>query len=389
MRMRILDNERYRAFFKAYLICFVSLVGLYVVIDAFNNLDEFAEVRDGTVAILKYMCWYYSIRMFLFYDQLCGVITMMAAIFTVTWLQRNNELLAMLAAGISTQRVIRPVLIAAVLVSILAVLNQELVMPRYGDQLLKAPDDDGLRRVKVMGGFDLNELMIHGSSADRVTQTISKMQVSIDPKHFGVSAELSANEARYISPDDPTCPLRGGWLLRGAKVVPADLPIESNSQLVVRLNAKDLTHFPPSVDSPSKLVGDAFFLFTNLSFSDLTRNPRWFQFATTYDLLRGLSNPANDPARLEILVTIHSRIMRPFLSLTLLFLTLPLVLSGETRNMFINLGISLCTSFAFYTIGFLMQYLASNAVFTPALAPWLTLFAFGTLAAARWDTIRT
>ena len=45
-----------------------------------------------------------------FYDRLCGVIGMMAAIFTVTWMQKNNELLAMLAAGISTQRVIRPVL---------------------------------------------------------------------------------------------------------------------------------------------------------------------------------------------------------------------------------------------------------------------------------------
>jgi len=41
--MRILDQQRYWAFFKAYVICFVALVGLYVVIDAFSNLDEFAK----------------------------------------------------------------------------------------------------------------------------------------------------------------------------------------------------------------------------------------------------------------------------------------------------------------------------------------------------------
>ena len=34
--MRILDRERYWSFLKAYFICFVALVGLYVVIDAFS-----------------------------------------------------------------------------------------------------------------------------------------------------------------------------------------------------------------------------------------------------------------------------------------------------------------------------------------------------------------
>ena len=50
--MRILDRERYWAFFKAYVICFTALVGLYVVIDAFSNFDEFtkrAERRLGNL----------------------------------------------------------------------------------------------------------------------------------------------------------------------------------------------------------------------------------------------------------------------------------------------------------------------------------------------------
>ncbi len=100
--MRILDRERYWAFIKAYIICFVALVGLYVVIDAFSNLDEFGKRADGPVQLFQVMGWYYLIHMSQFYDRLCGVIGMMAAIFTVTWMQKNNELLAMLAAGVST-----------------------------------------------------------------------------------------------------------------------------------------------------------------------------------------------------------------------------------------------------------------------------------------------
>ena len=48
--MRILDRQRYWAYFKAYTICFIALVGLYVVFDAFSNIDEFAEVAEGTAA---------------------------------------------------------------------------------------------------------------------------------------------------------------------------------------------------------------------------------------------------------------------------------------------------------------------------------------------------
>ena len=146
--MRILDRERYWSFVKAYFICFVALVGLYVVIDSFNNLDEFEEWAKSTPDLFLNMGRYYLIKMSLIYDQICGIITMMAAIFTVTWMQKNNELLAMLAAGISTRRVIRPVLISALGVSSLAVINQEFIMPRLAEELQKPPDDDGLLRAR-------------------------------------------------------------------------------------------------------------------------------------------------------------------------------------------------------------------------------------------------
>ena len=63
---------------------------------------------------------------------------MMAAIFTVTWMQRNNEQLAMLAAGISTHRAIVPVLVSSVIVSLLAVANQEVIIPQFGEELAKS-----------------------------------------------------------------------------------------------------------------------------------------------------------------------------------------------------------------------------------------------------------
>ena len=87
---------------------------------------------------------------------------MMAAIFTVTWMQRNNEQLAMLAAGISTHRAIRPVLISSVLVRGITVANQELIMPRFAEELAKTHDDDGQRTVHVTGRYDSEYLHSRG-----------------------------------------------------------------------------------------------------------------------------------------------------------------------------------------------------------------------------------
>ena len=93
----ILDRRRYWTFLKAYVICYISLVGLYIEIDAFSNLDEFAKRADTSVELLRIMAWYYLVQQGEFFGKLCVVIGMMAAIFTVTWTQRNNQPLGMLA----------------------------------------------------------------------------------------------------------------------------------------------------------------------------------------------------------------------------------------------------------------------------------------------------
>src|SRR5262249_62201763 len=159
--MRILDRERYKAYFKAYAVCFTALVGLYIVIDAFSNFDEFSKRAEGVVETFAIMVRFYLVHMTQFYDRLCGVIGMMAAIFTVTWMQKNNELLAMLAAGISTHRIIRPVWVSAVVVSGLAVINQEFIMPPLGEELHKSHDDDGLRKNIRTRRYDARGILIH------------------------------------------------------------------------------------------------------------------------------------------------------------------------------------------------------------------------------------
>src|SRR5262245_62168566 len=105
--MHLLDRLLIRAYFKAYAVCLVSLLGLYIVIDLFTNLDDFTERSHGLGPILRHIGSYYGYRSAKIYDLLCEVIGLLAAMFTVAWMQRNNELVPLLSAGVSTRRVVR------------------------------------------------------------------------------------------------------------------------------------------------------------------------------------------------------------------------------------------------------------------------------------------
>jgi len=445
--VRILDQQRFWSFLKAYVICYMSLVGLFIVIDAFSNFDEFTKRAEG-MEVFRVMARYYLVHQSLFFDYLCGVIGMMAAIFTVTWMQRNNEQLAILAAGVSTHRAIRPVLISSVIVSGFAIANQEMIMPRYAEELAKSHDDDGTRSVHVSGRYDSRGIYLHGKDADRATKSLFPFYSTIPVGIFGSMRDIKGKQATYIPPDHPTAPLKGGWLVRDAIIYPPledDMLREGRELLCHVVNLKG---FPPPYVPPVKSEGQPdpdsapsptdpaqsiplrphseipylaslpplplcanpailetymlldrkidlgrgdYFLRSSLTFQAMTRKPDWYKFATTRDLIEGLSDPSTEEGseRKEVSIFVHVRILRPILGLNLLFMSLPLVLGGYGRNAFINLGFALANSAIFYGAILLCQYLGSFSLVPPTMAAWIPLMFFGTIATVRWGQIRT
>ncbi len=88
-------------------------------------------------------------------------------------------------------------------------------------------------------------------------------------------------------------------------------------------------------------------------------------------------------------IFVHLRLLRPVLGFTLLLMSLPLVLGGYGRNMFINLGFALGNSAIFYGTLIFTQYLGSFTVISPAMTAWAPLMGFGFIASLRWGQIRT
>lgn len=377
--MRIIDRYLLRQFVQVFLICFLSLAGLFVVLDAFSNLDEFFKYTDSTGSMVGMMGEYYAFRTLKVFEQLGGVLALVAAMFTVTWIQRHNELTALMAAGISRMRVVTPVIVAAAAISLISATARELVIPNFRAQLSRSARDlQGDQAQKLQPREDHRTYIILGGS-----QTFGNEQ-RIQDANFLLPRELDqwgpqlvAANAYYRSPeaDRP-----GGYLLKG---VTQPVDIAARESLSLEGERVVIT----SRDEPDWLAADECFVVSDITFEQLTGGQSWRQFSSTAELIRGLRNPSLDFGA-DVRVAIHTRFVQPLLDVTLLFLGLPLVLTRENRNVFMAIGMCLLLVLLFLVVVLAGQYLGTVYLVSPALAVWLPLMIFVPIAVYMYEQVR-
>jgi lipopolysaccharide export system permease protein len=366
--MKLIDRVLLRAYLKAYLVCLVSLVSLYIIVDLFTNVEEFTDRHHGLLPVLKHIGTYYAYKLAYIFDKLCEAIVLLAAMFTVAWMQRNNELLPLLSAGVSTRRVIRPVLVGACLMLSLSMVNQELIIPRIGNFLVNDRDDPlGEKDVLVLGAFfEPNGIHIEGKVANRRDLLVQGFNVDIPENIAGGLFTLSAEKAYYYPPGKS--PRGTGWLL--TRTTPPELEHWNNPVLEMIEPGKYFLHT------------------TQLDFDALTRRQNWYVYASTTQLLRELSRP--DTIRLTpMAVLFHMRLTRPILGILLVFLGLSVILRDQNRNVFLSAGLCLVLCGVFFGACFVCRHLGDNEYVSPALAAWMPVLFFGPLSVAMFDAIHT
>ena len=72
----------------------------------------------------------------------------------------------------------------------------------------------------------------------------------------------------------------------------------------------------------------------------------------------------------DVRVTVHARLLQPILDITLFFLGIPMVLTRESRNVFVAAGSCVVVVAVYFAIVLGSQNLGMNYLITPALAAW-------------------
>lgn len=368
--MGIIDRYVLQMYVKVLLICFASLTGLFVVIDALNNLDDLLNLgkQHGNFAVV--FCEYYGARSLAFFDRTSGLMALVAATFAATSMQRSNEMCALMAAGIPKIRVVTPLLAGATVVALLAAASRELVIPQFRDRL--AHDASSM----LAGGLEdltprydrLTDIRLAGKHIERSQRRIIEPAFRLPLHVKGYGVQLTAREAYY---QDAQGNRPGGYLMHGV-IQPAHLnKIDSlviDDQPVI-LSPRDTSWLEP----------DQCFVVSNVRFEDLAASSLWQTFSPTTELITRLRNPSLDFSA-DVRVAVHARLVQPMLDITLLMLGLPVVLSRESRNVFYSAGLCVLIVALFFLVVLICHGLGNSYLFSPALAAWAPLLIFSPLA---------
>ena len=367
--MRILDRYIAKSFLTGYAIAFCVLIGLRIIMDLFVNLDEFAEQSDlGVWAVSSNIATFYGLHATVYFRDLAGVVTVVAAAFSLGKMVRDNELVAILASGVSAQRVVAPILAMAILFTALWVADQELLIPAISSKLARGHGDiPGEEYFRVYFLADGNGSLICARTFFVKTATLDKPTIitrraTDRPGIWEATGWISADRARF---NETT----GEWDLDNGLFV--DAQSQNDPQVVRSYRSPDLL----PKDIPVLCESEYKSLFSSRQLSALAARKVRIQ----------------DVA--EIYSQKHFRITEPIINLTMLMVSLPVLICRDPKTMKSAILVSFALTAACFVTTFVCKMFSTEVVFTervmPELWAWLPVFIFLPVAFIELDAMRT
>ena len=365
--MKILDKYVAKNFVVGYGIAFCVLIGLRIIIDLFVNLDEFTEHPDlSSLEVIKNILTYYLLHSTLYFRDFAGMITVVAAAFSLAKMVRSNELVAVMASGVSLKRVIAPIILLALLLTGLLVIDQELLIPPLSDKLVRGQDAlPGQEAYDVCFIIDENGSLICSRSFVLKTSTlhnptIIRRRKKADGLTWEIIDRISADKATY----DPNTSL---WNLTNG-----------------RFTEKDSRKFAQPIAS-----------FT----SDITpkdipvrRKSRYLTLLSSRQLAALAAQRTKIKDRAQLYSQKHFRITEPIINLAMLMACLPILVCRDPKSMKSAIAIGFGVTTACFIATFIFKMLATEVIFDkvmPEFWAWLPLAIFLPIAFIEMDSMKT
>lgn len=325
--------NRFGWIFVANLISFTSL---FVLVDAVSNMNHFLEQSEGFGAVVKAMARSYAALIPVIFCQVLGpVVTVSAAMFTVTTVQRVNEFTPILATGRSYQRTLLPLVGAALAISVGVFLIQELWLPRTAAAIRDASklrkSDDKLKDFKYPDRVNGNLIVFR--EYDRKKQVATGVLVFPIFHTREQDARTRLIEARKAQ----WKPVSAGWRLVDATVQEYEqnrlvVPVVASGSAAVETTPRLYTHHAE------------MWLETDLLPDEIDTGGQ----GTGTLPLRVLRRRSEQPVETgSWTVKFLSRFFDPFSNFILVLVGLPIIVFFGSRNIFVGgiVAVATCTAY--------------------------------------------
>jgi lipopolysaccharide export system permease protein len=408
--MRILDRYILKSFLVNYFLALGVLVGLYVLLDLIVNVDNFAKgalppTRPAAVAttspatatteavttpamgtgaassnavsvwdITSDMADYYAYQLLMIFQQVSGIIPLLAAGFTMVRMTRHHELTAMLSSGVSLYRVAAPIILLSMTFSALTVLNQEFVISqpyiiakllrKHGEVNAATTKNEPLIFLKDEGRNGEGGFLLSASDYDPVQKLMTGVFVVWRDVYGTPISHTLAATAHWEKDPTPNAP-GDAWVMRDV-ITQDDTSVNPYAdKLKVQVLKTQMT--PEQID----LI--------------LSKKAVDFLSSRKVQELAKASPEVNRPLLYKIM---HLRFTQPLMNVIMLLIGIPFLLTREPNRLVINMFWCTAVSGMIFIATFVIFQMGGIQI-NPLWAAWLPVLVFGPFALVMMDAIKT
>ncbi|MDH5762529.1 MAG: LPS export ABC transporter permease LptG [Nitrospinota bacterium] len=342
--MTLLKRYILGQFIKTYLMTVGGLIGMFIIIDGFERLDEFVTKHGEVSDFLMY----YLLKIPFILSYMAPQAVLVATVITLATLSRNNEFTAMKACGISVTGLTFPIISFSALLALGLVISNEFITPFTSQKM------NYLFNIKVRGGEDQSK-----KSRDHLWIRSANGSIWNINSYDPVRSLMKGVSLYSLAPNQPDIQYR----------------IDAESAL---WNGKQwefyngyIRFFKSGTIESTKYFEKQVFpvLEKPADFKKLQKRPEEMSARYMYQTIQKQEKEGLDSTRNWI--DLHQKLSYPFVSVVLALIGIPLsIRSSRKGGLLFCVWVSLVTGFIFsffYAMGISFGH---KGVFSPILAAW-------------------
>ena len=348
--MFLLDRYIITKYLSAFLVMILLFIPIGILVDVAEKIDKFKEKE---VTFLELAAYYFDFTLY-FSNMLFPIFLFLAVIWFTSKMANNTEVIAMLSSGISFTRFLRPYLLAAGLIAVVAFFGGMYIVPKSNE-----------------GFNDFNYKYIKKSKARETTQLYK---------------QINEHEFIYVSNYNPVRKRANNFSLERFE----------NNELVTKLTANTIrwiqrdstfrlsTYVKRTFQGDTELLEtatrkDTLFDFAIDELAPVTYKAETLNFGELNAFIEKERQSGSKLINAHLLVR-HKRWSLPLSAFVLTIIAVAMSSFKRRGGMGVNLAFGITLGFLYIFFDKIFSVLVLKTNFNPMLAAWLPLMLFGSLA---------
>ncbi len=367
--MYLLNFYIIKSFATKFIIILIGFTLLFLIVDIIGNIDKFIESSLTQTEIFQYSIL--SIPSFI--SIALPMTTLLSCIFTIGQLQKNHELTAIKASGISLKKVSSILIISGILISGLSFIFDNTVVSKSmkKKEILNLKMSNNSKEKKESRPEHIifekdNKNILHIKNYNFLTN--KALDVTIQNLGYPPQNRLKIDSMIYIKTlIENGKKINNAWIIKGLELR------SDKNQMIPEITVNDTVFFHNEDGSH----------FTEEDLNSLLPDSK----ELNYWELKKLSSKR--PEEIKLKVDYHFKIAFSFTSIIMILFGIGLSIKKPRTNYTTGIGLGIIVIFLYYLGIKFGQSLGYSKTLPPFLSVWVINLIFLTIGAWLFSRIRT